>query len=114
MTGSLHYSVGSVRLDWSDPILRGVLQIGLGGGFYVDGGLYAEQVKAYTDNFERVLLLLFEEDVVTGQATEKILNFLNIVSLRKAWVIYIPMLQVIPKIVCCASSDSSLPEYALV
>ena len=47
----------------------------------MDGGLYAEQVKAYTDNFERVLLLLFEEDVVTGQATEKILNFLNIVSL---------------------------------
>ena len=47
----------------------------------MDGGLYAEQVKAYTDNFERVLLLLFEEDVVTGQATEKILNFLNIISL---------------------------------
>ena len=47
----------------------------------MDGGLYAEQVKAYTDNFERVLLLLFEEDVVTEQATEKILNFLNIVSL---------------------------------
>ena len=51
------------------------------GWFYVDGGLYAEQVKAYTDNFERVLLLLFEEDIVTGQATEKILNFLNLVSL---------------------------------
>ena len=51
------------------------------GWFYVDGGLYAEQVKAYTNNFERVLLLLFEEDVVTGQATEKILNFLNLVSL---------------------------------
>ncbi len=48
---------------------------------YVDVGLYAHQVKAYTDNFERVLLLLFEEDVVTGQAVEKILNFLNLPSL---------------------------------
>ena len=48
---------------------------------YVDVGLYAKQVKAYTDNFERVLLLLFEEDVVTGQATEKVLNFLNLSSL---------------------------------
>ena len=51
------------------------------GWFYVDGGLYAEQVKAYTDNFERVLLLLFEEDVITGQAAGKILNFLNLDSL---------------------------------
>ena len=51
------------------------------GWFYVDGGLYAEQVKAYTDNFERVLLLLFEQDIVTGQAAEKILNFLNLDSL---------------------------------
>ena len=51
------------------------------GWFYVDGGLYAEQVKAYTDNFERVLLLLFEEDIVTGQAATKILNFLNLDSL---------------------------------
>ena len=51
------------------------------GWFYVDGGLYAEQVKAYTDNFERVLVLLFERDIVTGQATEMILNFLNLDSL---------------------------------
>ena len=51
------------------------------GWFYTEGGLYAEQVKAYTDNFECVLLLLFEEDIVTGQATEKILNFLNLDSL---------------------------------
>ena len=51
------------------------------GWFYVNGGLYAEQVKAYTDNFERVLLLLFEEDVITGQAAGKILNFLNLDSL---------------------------------
>ena len=50
------------------------------GWFYIDGGLYAEQVKAYTDNFERVLVLLFEEDIVTGQATGKILNFLNLNS----------------------------------
>ena len=45
---------------------------------YVDAGLYAEQVKAYTDNFERVLLLLFEEDIITGQATEKVLDFINL------------------------------------
>ena len=51
------------------------------GWFHTEVGLYAEQVKAYTDNFERVLLLLFEEDIVTGQATEKILNFLNLDSL---------------------------------
>ncbi len=38
------------------------------------------QRKAYTDCFERVLLLLFEEDVVTGQATEKVLDFLNLDS----------------------------------
>ena len=48
------------------------------GWFYINGGLYAEQVKAYTDNFERVLVLLFEEDIVTGQATKKILDFLDI------------------------------------
>ena len=45
---------------------------------YVDVGLYAEQVKAYMDNFERVLLLLFEEDIVTGHATDKVLKFLNL------------------------------------
>ncbi len=45
---------------------------------YVDVGLYAEQVKAYLDNFERVLLLLFEEDIETGRATGKVLNFLNL------------------------------------
>ena len=48
------------------------------GWFYIEGGLYAKQVKAYTDNFERVLVLLFEEDIVTGRATKKILNFLNL------------------------------------
>ena len=51
------------------------------GWSYVDVGLYAEQVKAYTDNFERVLILLFEEDVVTGQATDKVLYFINLPSL---------------------------------
>ena len=45
---------------------------------YVDIGLYANQVKAYMDNFERVLLLLFEEDIIAGQATGKVLNFLNL------------------------------------
>ena len=45
---------------------------------YVDVGLYAKMVKAYLDNFERVLLLLFEEDIVTGQATGKVLDFLNL------------------------------------
>lgn len=43
---------------------------------YVDVGLYAEQVKAYLDNFDRVLLMLFEEDIVTGRATGRILDFL--------------------------------------
>ena len=50
------------------------------GWFYVRGGLYAEQVKAYTEKFERVLVLLFEEDIVTGRATKKILDFLNLYS----------------------------------
>ena len=54
------------------------------GWFCIAGGLYAEQVKAYTDNFERVLLLLFEQDIVTGQAIEKILNFLNLDSLPES------------------------------
>lgn len=45
---------------------------------YVNIGLYSGQVKAYVDSFERVLLLLFERDVVMGQAGEKILNFLNL------------------------------------
>ena len=54
------------------------------GLIYTDVGLYAEQVKAYTDNFERVLLLLFEEDIVTGRATEKILDFLNLDSLSES------------------------------
>ena len=48
------------------------------GWFYTEVGFYAEQVKAYSDNFERVLLLLFEQDIVTGQATKKILDFLNL------------------------------------
>ncbi|MDE0154166.1 MAG: sulfotransferase [Gammaproteobacteria bacterium] len=51
---------------------------------YVDIGLYAEQVKAYMDNFDRVLVLLFEEDIVTGQATNKILDFLNLESLPQS------------------------------
>ena len=51
---------------------------------YVDVGLYAGQVRAYTESFDRVLLLLFEEDVVTGQATEKVLRFLNLASLPKS------------------------------
>ena len=45
---------------------------------YVDVGLYSRQVKAFLESFERVLLLLFEEDIVTGQAGEKVLNFLNL------------------------------------
>ena len=50
---------------------------------YTNVGLYTEQVKAYMDNFERVLLLLFEEDVITGKATEKIFSFLNLDVLPK-------------------------------
>ena len=44
----------------------------------VDVGLYAEQVKAYMPNFERVLLLLFEEGIGTGHATGNLLKFLNL------------------------------------
>lgn len=51
---------------------------------YVSCGLYAEQVKAYLDNFERVLILLFEEDIVSGQATGKVLNFLNLEPMQAA------------------------------
>ena len=54
------------------------------GWFCIAAGLYAEQVKAYMDNFERVLVLLFEEDIVTGQATNKILEFLNLESLPQS------------------------------
>ena len=54
------------------------------GWFCIAGGLYAEQVKVYMDNFERVLVLLFEEDIVTGQATNKILDFLNLESLPQS------------------------------
>lgn len=50
---------------------------------YVNAGLYAEQVKAYIDSFERVLLLLFEEDIVTGKATGKIQYFLNLPSVQE-------------------------------
>ena len=48
------------------------------GWSYTGVGLYAEQVKAYLDNFERVLLMLFEEDIVTGTATNKVLDFLGL------------------------------------
>ena len=66
-----------MKMLWSRK--QNVFQrIGPMAGGYVDVGLYAEQVKAYLDNFERVLLLLFEEDIVTGQATGKVLNFLNL------------------------------------
>lgn len=51
---------------------------------YVDVGLYAKQVKAYLDNFERVLLLLFEKDLVTQQATEKVLNFLSLEYIKES------------------------------
>ena len=54
------------------------------GWFYIAGGLYAEQVKAYMENFEQVLVLLFEEDIVTGRATNKILDFLNLESLPQS------------------------------
>ena len=53
------------------------------GWAYVDVGLYAEQVKAYLENFDRVLLILFEEDIVTGRATGKILDFLGLDTFDK-------------------------------
>ena len=45
---------------------------------YAGGSLYAEPVKAYRSNFFRVLILLFEKDIVTSQAAGKILKFLNL------------------------------------
>ncbi|MYH69780.1 MAG: hypothetical protein F4147_06695, partial [Gammaproteobacteria bacterium] len=48
------------------------------GWFYVERGYYANQVKAYTDVFPRVLILLFERDVITGLAGDKILTFLGL------------------------------------
>ena len=45
---------------------------------YVGGSLYADSVKAYMDAFENVLVLLFEEDVISGRAAGKILRFLNL------------------------------------
>ncbi len=50
---------------------------------YVSGGFYAEQVKAYLDNFDNVLLMIFEEDIVTGRATGKVLGFLNLEPCHK-------------------------------
>ena len=45
---------------------------------YVDVGLYSGQVKAYAESFGRVLLLLFERDIVMGLAEQKILDFLDL------------------------------------
>ena len=45
---------------------------------YAGGSLYAEPVKAYRSIFFRVLILLFEKDIVTGHAAGKILKFLNL------------------------------------
>ena len=36
------------------------------GWHYTERGYHAKQVKAYTDVFSRVLILLFERDVITG------------------------------------------------
>lgn len=48
------------------------------GWAYTGGGLYAAPVKHYLDNFKRVLILLFEEDIITGRAVFKILEFLGL------------------------------------
>ena len=44
---------------------------------YVDVGLYAEQVKAYMDNFERVLILLFERRRRNGSGNREGIEFLE-------------------------------------
>ena len=49
------------------------------GWLYVESGMYAEQVKAYRETFERVLLLIFERDVAGGNSVEKILPFPGVV-----------------------------------
>ena len=48
------------------------------GWHYTERGCYAKQVKAYIDVFSRVLILLFERDVITGLAGDKILTFLGL------------------------------------
>ena len=48
------------------------------GRLYTEPGYYAKQVKAYTDAFSNVLILLYERDVVSNQAEGKILKFLGL------------------------------------
>ena len=48
------------------------------GRLYTDAGYYAKPVKAYTDAFSNVLILLYERDVVSNQAEGKILKFLGL------------------------------------
>ena len=44
------------------------------------------RVKSYMDNFERLLLLLFEQDIVTGQATDhRLCKHCNLESLPEEY-----------------------------
>ena len=50
---------------------------------YVDVGLYAEQVKAYMDNFERVLLILFEQDIGQIRDSRRLYYFFERKSINR-------------------------------
>ena len=45
---------------------------------YTRASMFADAVDNYQNNFKRVLVLLFEEDIVTGKAALKILEFLGL------------------------------------
>ena len=77
----LHVRQGRESLSFEDAIKQESLRKVENwpcGWFYVERGYYADQVKAYTDTFSRVLILLFERDVITGLAGNKILTFLGL------------------------------------
>ena len=77
----LHVRQGRETLSFEDAIKQEPLRKAENwpcGWFYVERGYYANQVKAYTNAFARVLILLFEQDIVTGKATNRILAFLGL------------------------------------
>lgn len=45
---------------------------------YTRASIYSDAVNSYLNNFNRVLVLLFEEDIITGKAVLKILEFLGL------------------------------------
>lgn len=76
-----HVSQGRERLTFEEALVAEAHRLAENwpfGWFYVGRGMYAEQVQAYRDAFERVLLLVFEQDITSGKAIDKILPFLGL------------------------------------